>query len=72
MGLPFIDSDAALTESKGKEISALFQELGEEGFRKAEQETLHQIVQSEERKVFYVSRHISCGSQGCHHRSLNY
>lgn len=60
MGLPFIDTDAALTESKGQEISALFQDLGEEGFRKAEQETLHQIVQSEERKVIATGGGTAC------------
>ena len=36
MRLPFIDTDAVLSESLGRDVSGLFQDLGEEGFGKAE------------------------------------
>jgi len=36
MRLPFIDTDVVLSESLGRDVSGLFQDLGEEVFRKAE------------------------------------
>ncbi len=43
--LSFIDLDAFIEQKFMKTISKLFEELGEEGFRKLERETLHEVAQ---------------------------
>lgn len=42
--VPFIDMDAVLEQREGKSISRLFEELGEDGFRKKERNALQASV----------------------------
>lgn len=44
LNLPFIDMDAMLEEREGKSITRLFEELGENGFRKKERDVLQTSV----------------------------
>ncbi len=53
-GLPIIDVDARIEQMQGKTISAIFDEVGEEGFRQIETATLAGIV-NEPRSI------VSCG-----------
>ena len=50
----FIDLDEAITQQQGKSINALFDEFGEEGFRKIEQELLVNTI-------FLTETVIACG-----------
>lgn len=40
---PLIDTDAQIEQDQGKKISEIFAEVGEEGFRKIEQETIEKV-----------------------------
>ena len=44
LGLRFVDMDHHLTDARHKTIAQLFEELGEEGFRRLEQQTLHELA----------------------------
>jgi shikimate kinase len=46
--LSFIDLDAYIEQKYLKAIAALFDEVGEEGFRKIEREVLHEVSQFED------------------------
>ncbi len=50
----FIDLDEAITQQQGKSINALFDEFGEEGFRKIEQQLLVNTI-------FLTETVIACG-----------
>ena len=50
----FIDLDVAITQQQGKSINALFDEFGEEGFRKIEQQLLVNTI-------FLTETVIACG-----------
>lgn len=45
--IPFIDSDVFIERNEGKTISEIFQEKGEEGFRKLETEFIHSLSTTE-------------------------
>ncbi|MFT5618268.1 MAG: shikimate kinase [Arenicella sp.] len=47
MRLPFIDTDSLIEESQNQTISQIFEESGEDHFRKLEKEVLHSIDQTE-------------------------
>jgi len=47
LNMSFIDLDAFIEQKYLKTISQLFDEMGEEGFRKIEREVLHEVAQFE-------------------------
>lgn len=50
-GFPFYDLDQAIEQHSSKTISQLFEETGEEGFRKVEQEVLRSIALQQDKFV---------------------
>ena len=60
MRLPFIDTDVVLSESLGRDISGLFQDLGEEGFRKAESATLRRLALEDQQRVIATGGGTPC------------
>lgn len=60
MGLPFLDTDSVLTETLGRRISELFQDLGEQGFREAERKVLHQVALEGQHKVIATGGGTPC------------
>lgn len=44
---PLIDTDAKIEQDQGKKISEIFAEVGEDGFRKIEQETIEEVSRRE-------------------------
>ncbi|MDA9863835.1 AAA family ATPase [Flavobacteriales bacterium] len=60
MGLPFVDTDAVLTTSFGREVSDLFKDWGEEGFRKAERQALRQLALEGKRRVIATGGGTPC------------
>lgn len=47
MRLPFIDTDSLIEETQKQTIPEIFQEFGEDHFRKLEKEALHSISQND-------------------------
>lgn len=48
LGLPFYDLDWYITNRRHRTIAQLFDELGEEGFRKIERNMLHEVAEFED------------------------
>lgn len=44
LGVPFLDLDAFIETGEGKSIAAIFEVLGENGFRASEREYLHRVA----------------------------
>lgn len=55
MQLPFFDLDTMIEERQGKTIAAIFDELGEEAFRRMEKTVLEELTAAHENMV------LSCG-----------
>ena len=61
MNLPFMDTDAAIVEDTGMDIPALFDALGEAGFRAAERRVIERVVRGGKRLVVATG-----GGTPCH------
>lgn len=67
LGLPFADLDTLIVQQEGKPISAIFDEVGEEGFRKLEADVLRSYSDNNERFV------MACGGgTPCFYDNINY
>lgn len=65
--LPFFDTDSALSEQWGQPISSLFEEWGEERFRKEESEVLRRLAALGGRKVVATG-----GGTPCHEDNMDF
>lgn len=65
--VPFFDLDAAIEEKEGKEISAIFAEMGEEYFRLLEKDVLYLLTESHESFVMATG-----GGTPCFFNNIDY
>jgi shikimate kinase len=67
LGLPFFDLDQVIEEKEGKDISAIFAEMGEEYFRMLEKDVLYLLTESHESFV------MACGGgTPCFFNNIDY
>lgn len=67
LGIRFFDLDEQVSEQAGKTITAIFEEEGEEAFRRMEKEVLHIITESHESFV------MACGGgTPCYFNNIGY
>lgn len=59
LGLPFIDSDETIEQQEGKTITRIFEELGEDAFRKMEQDFIISL-ENKERSVISIGGGMPC------------
>jgi shikimate kinase len=67
LAVPFFDLDEKIFEQTGKSIPALFNEEGEEAFRRLEKESLHLITESHETFVMATG-----GGTPCYFNTIDY
>ncbi|MDB5197642.1 MAG: shikimate kinase [Flaviaesturariibacter sp.] len=67
LGLPFFDLDTKIEEDAGKNISQIFEEEGEEAFRRREKEVLYLLSES------HASFVMACGGgTPCYYNNIDY
>lgn len=59
LGLPFIDSDETIEQQEGKTITRIFEESGEDAFRKMEQDFIISL-ENKERSVISIGGGMPC------------
>ena len=67
LSLPFYDLDCLIIEHEGKDINSIFQEKGEEYFRKVEAQLLREITFR--KKDFLLS---TGGGAACYHENMSF
>ena len=65
LNLPFIDSDEVIEQQQGKTITQIFDESGEDAFRKMEQDFITSL-ENEERSVVAVGGGMPCFEDNIH------
>lgn len=66
LGYNFLDTDAYIVKKKGKSIPEIFDEIGERGFRKLENEVLNELSELDENHVIATG-----GGMPCHQYRMN-
>ncbi|MDR2466093.1 MAG: shikimate kinase [Prevotellaceae bacterium] len=58
--MPFVDTDAFIVTQTGKTVNAIFDEQGEEGFRKLERQTLEHLLSLSDPAIIAVGGGTPC------------